>query len=156
MHLPLSAQTQQGVVKTKGRLVNGQHIKGTPLGGATVTVKGRNAVVSSNNGKFSLAIPGNNYYLQNVQKQGYVLTDPDVLSKQYVQSKNPLILVMETPDEQTEDKLEAMEKIQSTLQARLTRSRAEIRALKEQNKVTQEEYRKRLQELGAPEYCYII
>ena len=74
--------------------------------------------------------------------------DPDVLSKQYVQSKNPLVLVMETPDEQTEDKLEAMEKIQATLQARLTRSRAEIRSLKEQNKLTQEEYRKRLQELA--------
>ena len=91
----MSAQTQQGYVKTKGRLgSNGSVMKGSRLSGATVIVKGRNAVVSGSNGSFTLAIPGNNYYLQDVQKTGYVLTDPDVLSKQYVQSKNPLVLVM--------------------------------------------------------------
>lgn len=146
----VSAQTQNGVVKTKGRLANnGSVIHGVPLSGATVTVKGRNAVVSGNNGKFSLSIPGNNYYLQSVQKQGYVLTDPDVLSKQYVQSKNQLTLVMETPDDQLEDRLDVMNQIRNTLQNQLNKSRAEIKSLKEQNKLTQEEYRMKLQELAA-------
>ncbi len=146
----MSAQTQQGYVKTKGRLgSNGSVMKGSRLSGATVIVKGRNAVVSGSNGSFTLAIPGNNYYLQDVQKTGYVLTDPDVLSKQYVQSKNPLVLVMETPDEQLEDKLEAMAKIRTTLQNQLERSRAEMKSLKEQNRMTQEEYQRKLQELYA-------
>ena len=40
----LSAQTQQGYVKTKGRMVNGQHVPGQGLKGATVSIKGRTAV----------------------------------------------------------------------------------------------------------------
>ena len=142
------AQTQQGYVKTKGRLgSNGNVINGTRLSGAAITVRGRNAVISGSNGAFSLPIPGSSYYLQNVQKQGYVLTDPDVLSKQYSYSKNPLVIVMESPTQQFEDKLEAMDKIRTTLQNQLNRSRAEIKALKEQNKLTQEEYDRKLQEL---------
>ena len=75
-------QTQQGYVKTKGRLgSNGSLVKGTRLSGATVTVKGQNAVLSGSNGTFTLAIPSTNFYLQNVQKQGYVITDPDALSR---------------------------------------------------------------------------
>lgn len=144
------AQTQQGYVKTKGRLgSNGFVISGTRLSGATVIVKGGNAVVSGNNGLFSLAVPKSSFYLQSVQKQGYVLTDPDVLSKQYTYSKNPLVLVLETPDKQLEDRLEAMEKIRSTLQKQLVNSRMEIKTLKEQNKLTKEEYQNKLKELFA-------
>ena len=89
------SQSQQGYVKTKGRLgSNGAVVKGSRLSGAVITVKGGNAVVSSRNGTFSLSIPNNSYFLQSVQKQGYVLTDPDVLSKQYVQSKNVLTLAL--------------------------------------------------------------
>lgn len=144
-----SAQTQQGYVKTKGRLGNnGSVIAGTRLSGATVTVKGGNAVLSGNNGTFSLSLPNNNsFFLQNVQKQGYVLTDPDVLSKQYVYSKNPLVLVLETPDQQTDDRLAAERKIRKTLQRQLQEREDEIEALKEQNKLSEEEYRKQLQDI---------
>lgn len=144
------AQTQQGYVKTKGRLgSNGTIIQGTRLSGATVTVKGHNAVVSSNNGTFTLAIPGNSYYLQNVQKQGYVLTDPDVLSRQYAYSKNPLVLVLETPSQQTDDKLAAEKKIRRTLQRQLQEKEDEIESLKMQQKLSEEEYRKQMQGLYA-------
>ena len=114
------AQTQQGLVKTKGRLAaNGSVISGTRLSGVMVTVRGRNAVLSGSNGVFSLAIPGNSYYLQNVQKQGYVITDPDILSRQYAYSKNPLILVLETQEQQTDDKLLVERKIRRNLQRQL-------------------------------------
>lgn len=53
-----SAQTQQGVVKTKGRMVNGQLQPGTKLSGAVIAVRGRSAVLSQNNGKFSFATNG--------------------------------------------------------------------------------------------------
>lgn len=148
--LSSSAQTQQGYVKTKGRLgSNGTVIHGTPLGGATVTVKGRNAVVSGRNGKFSLAIPGNSYYLQNVQKQGYVLTDPDVLSKQYVQSKNVLTLVMEDKNQQTIERRAIERKISSNLYAQLQKRSDELEALKEQHMITEEKYRELLQKLNS-------
>ena len=144
------AQTQQGYVKTKGRLGNnGSVIAGQRLSGATVTVKGSNAVVSGSNGTFALSIPGNSYYLQNVQKQGYVLTDPDILSKQYACSKNPLVLVLETPGQQTDDKLAAEKKIRRTLQRQLQEKEDELESLKEQNKLSEEAYRQQLQELYA-------
>ena len=143
-----TAQTQQGYVKTKGRLEsNGTVIAGQRIAGATVTVKGGNAVVSGNKGTFSLVIPNNYFYLQNVQKQGYVLTDPDVLSKQYAYSKNPLVLVLEEPSQQADDKLVAERKIRRTLQRQLQEKEDEIESLKEQQKLSDEEYRKRLREL---------
>jgi len=145
-----SAQTQQGYVKTKGRLANnGTVIQGTRLSGAMVTVKGRNAVLSGSNGTFVLSIPSSSYYLQNVQKQGYVITDPDVLSRQYSYSKNPLVLVLETQEQQADDKLAAERKIRRTLQRQLQNKEDEIEALKEQKKLSEEEYRKQLQEIYA-------
>lgn len=144
----VSSQTQKGYVKTKGRLGNnGVLIAGTRLPGATVTVKGGNAVLSGNNGTFSLSVPNNNYFLQSVQKQGYVLTDPDVLSKQYAWSKNPLILVLETPSQQTDDKLSAEKKIRRTLQRQLQDKEDEIESLKAQQKLSEEEYRRQLQDI---------
>lgn len=144
----MCAQTQQGYVKTKGRLGgNGAVVKGSRLSGAVITVKGGNAVVSSRNGTFSLSIPNNSYFLQSVQKQGYVLTDPDVLSKQYSYSKNPLVLVLEPPSQQTDDRLAAERKIRRTLQRQLQEREDEIESLKEQKRLSEEEYRKQLQEL---------
>jgi len=146
--LQLNAQTQHGYVKTKGRLAsNGTVITGTRISGATVHVKGRSAVLSQSNGTFSFPIPAQSYYLQSVQKQGYVLTDPDVLSNQYAYSENPLVLVLETPSQQVEDKLAAEKKIRRTLQRQLQEKEDEIESLKAQQKLTDEEYRKKMQEI---------
>jgi len=142
------AQTQQGYVKTKGRLAsNGTVIQGTRLSGAIVTVKGRNAVLSGSNGTFMLSIPGSSFYLQNVQKQGYVITDPDVLSRQYAYSKNPLVLVLEMSDQQMDDRLAAQKKIRRTLERQLREKEDEIELLKEQHKLSDEDYRKQLKVL---------
>ena len=82
-----TAQTQQGYVKTKGRKgSDGTVIAGKRIAGATVQVKGRNAVISQANGVFSFPIPANKFYIQSVKKQGYVLNDPEMLIKQYVYS----------------------------------------------------------------------
>ena len=144
-----SAQMQQGYVKTKGRLAsNGTRIAGTRLSGAMVSVRGGNAVTSGSNGTFSLSLSNSSYYLQNVQKQGYVLTDPDVLSKQYAYSKNPLVLVLETPGQQTDDRLAAERKIRRKLEDLLRQKEDEIDAQREQNKLTEEQYRRLLQELN--------
>ncbi len=144
-----SAQTQYGVVKTKGRLgVNGSVIPGKNLSGAKIVVKGRNAVLSGASGSFSFPIPGQKYYLQSATKQGYVLVDMDVLSKQYAYSKdNPLCIVMETPDVQEADRRAAESKIMRSLRKTLRQREDEIEELREQNKITAEEYQKRLQEL---------
>lgn len=108
--------TQSGYVKTKGRMDSkGQLIPGTRLGGAAITLKGGRSTVSANDGNFTLTIPDKKYYLQSVQKQGYQITDPELLKKQYVCSANPLVITMETPSLQLKDQIETQRKIESTL-----------------------------------------
>ena len=142
------AQTQQGYVKTKGRLnSSGTIIPGKRLSGATIVLKGGSSVVSGANGSFSMKVPSNQYHLQNVKKNGYLLVDPEVLSKTYVYSTNPLIISMETPDEQSSGKLANERQIRRTLRRTIQQKEDEIEALKEQNKISEEEYRKSLQKI---------
>lgn len=142
------AQTQAGYVKTKGRMgSNGQVVAGSRLAGATVQVKGRNAVVSGANGAFALPIPAKKYYLQTVKKNGYMLIDPEVLQRVYSYSDNPLILVMESPEQQKDDKLAAEKKLRRSLQKQLQAKEDALEELKELNKVTQDEYHKALEAL---------
>jgi len=149
-----AAQTQQGYVKTKGRLAaNGSVIQGTRLSGAMVRVKGGNAVLSDNDGTFSLAIPSNSYYLQTVQKRGYIITDPDMLSRQYSYSKNPLILVLETQEQQMDDRLQVERKIRRNLQRQLQKREEEIETLKEENRITKQEYQEQLKKLYDEQEC---
>ncbi len=148
--LSISAQTQTGFVKTRGRLgSNGKLISGNRIEGATIQVKGRSAVKSDKNGNFSFPIPANKFFIQSVKKQGYILVDPEATTRQYTYSSNPLILVLETPSQQTEEKLANERKIRRTLQRQLQAREDEIEALKEQNKITQDEYQKKLQQLYA-------
>lgn len=52
--LSAQTQTQQGYVKTKGRMVDGKYVPGQGLKGATVSIKGRTTVlVNGNDGSFT-------------------------------------------------------------------------------------------------------
>ena len=144
----LSAQTQQGYVKTKGRMVNGQIVHGQGLKGATVSIKGRAAVVvNKEDGSFSFPIPEAQFRVDSVRKKGYQLVDMDVLSMTYRHSSNPIYLVMETPEQQLQDQLDAQREIRRTLQKQLQEKQDEIESLKEQQKISDEEYRQALQKL---------
>ena len=145
----LSAQNhQQGYVKTKGRMVNGKLVPGQGLKGATVSVHGRTTVlVNKDDGAFSFPVPEAQFRLDSVRKKGYRLVDMDVLGKIYKHSSNPFYLVMETPEQQLQDQLAAERKIRHTLTKQLNEREDEIEALKEQKKITDEEYRQALQKL---------
>lgn len=142
------AQTQQGYVKTKGRMVNGKHVKGTALTGAVVTIKGQNAVAVKNaDGSFTFPVTNRSFFIQSVTKNGYQLVDADAAPKGYAYSTNPLILLLETPSQQAEDRLTAERKIRRTLQRQLLQREDELEELKAQNKLSQEEFQYRLQQL---------
>lgn len=144
----IMAQTQSGYVKTKGRQdAQGKIIAGKRLPGATVQVKGRNAVVSNANGDFSLVIPSKQYYLQKVIKNGYSLIDPDALLKAYSYSANPLVIVMEQPERQRADKLAAEKKLRRSLQRQLEAKEDALEKLREENRITQEACDKALEAL---------
>ena len=144
------SQTQQGYVKTKGRMVNGKLIPGQGLKGAMVSVKGRTAVlVNTDDGAFSFPVAESQFRLDSVYKKGYQLVDLDVCPKTYKYSSNPLYIVMETPEQQLQDKLTAERKIRRNLQKQLQEKEDEIEALKEQQIISNEEYRQALQKLYA-------
>ena len=142
------AQTQQGYVKTKGRMVNGKLVPGQGLKGAMVSVQGRTAIlVNADDGAFSFPVAEPQFRLDSVRKKGYQLVDMDACPKTYKRSGNPLFIVMETPEQQLQDKLNAERKIRRNLQKQLQSKEDEIEALKEANKITLKEYQKSLQQL---------
>ena len=142
--------TQTGYAKTKGRMDSkGNLIPGTRIGGVAIQLTGGHSTVADANGNFTLTAPDKKFYLSDVQKQGYVLTDPEMLKKQYVCSGNPLVISMETKEKQADDQLAAERKLRRQLQKQLQQKEEEIDALKEENKITEEEYRQALQRLYA-------
>ena len=88
----LSAQTQQGYVKTKGRMVNGKLVPGQGLKGATVSIKGRTTVlVKTDDGAFSFPVTEQQFRVDSVKKKGYQLVDMDACPKTYNGRPTPSI-----------------------------------------------------------------
>lgn len=144
----LLAQTQSGIVKTRGRLSeNGLVIPGIPLTGVSVTIQGANTVITGKNGTFKVPLPNQDYYIQSIQKNGYRLVDQDFLRQSHSYSREPLFIVMETPSQMEEDLLAAEKRIRRTLRRQIQEKEDEIERLKEQNRITAEKYRSMYQEL---------
>lgn len=144
------AQTQQGYVKTKGRMVNGKLVPGQGLVGATVSIQGRTPVlVNAADGAFSFPVPTSQFRLDSVNKKGYQLVDVESCPKTYERSSNPLYIVMETPEQQLQDKLNAERKIRRNLQKQLQAKEDEIETLRQENKISLEAYQLSLQQLYA-------
>lgn len=152
MALLTIAQTQKGYVKTKGRLAaNGTVISGTRLAGTIIQVKGRNTVLSRTDGNFSFPMPGQQFQLQSVQKDDYVLIDPDVLSHPYSYSKSPLVLVMEDKKQQAAERRAIERRVKNNMYAQLEKREREIEALKEQNRISEQKYEELMQQLNDDE-----
>ena len=147
--LPCSAQNnQKGCAKTKGRLeANGKIIKGIPLENVLVKVKDRTALLTDHQGNFSFPVPTSSFYLEQVSKKGYVLMDPDVVAKQYDYSGNSLVLVLETEEQQLDERLVTERLLRRTLTNQLRQREDEIDSLKRLCKITDEEYRQKIQKL---------
>jgi len=106
-------------------------------------------VGSGADGTFTLAVPGKSFMLTRVQKNGYELADRDLLGKTYSTSSEPFIVVMDTPDALLAQRLSSERKLRRTLQQQLQAREDEIEALREQQRITEDEYHKKLQELYA-------
>lgn len=144
------AQTQKGYVKTKGRMdANGNIIAGKRLSGVTIQPSERQAVVSRSDGTFSFPVPHSLFSIQGVYKEGFVIADPDILSRQYSYSTNPFVLVLEVPEEQLEDMLLAQRRIRRTLARQLQEKEDELDSLRALQRITEEDYRQAVQALYA-------
>lgn len=145
--LPLTAQTQKGYVKTKGRLgADGRLIAGTPLQGATIMLGTGNATHSSAQGTFSIKTRDGRFTLSKVMKDGYELVDAEVL-RGYRCSSNVLVISMESRLQQRTDRSQAARQVRDQLNRRIERQRAEIERLREENRLTEEKYEEALNRL---------
>lgn len=141
---------QYGCVKTRGRMVNGQHITGKGLPGTVVDIQGRSNIgVKNSNGAFSFPIVGKQFYVKSVTKKDYVLLDADAVAKTYTHTEDTIFFVMETPEQILQDRIEAERKLRKTLNAKIQARDAEIERLRLENKISQQEYQAALQKLYA-------
>lgn len=139
------AQTQQGYVKTRGKLAaDGKSvIEGKRLNNAVVTIENRTPVKSGNNGTFSFVLPaGTNYYrVQSVELKGFVLADPDALQQQHEYSKNlPLILVLEDKAQREVDLEAARRSVRNTMKREIRKKQDEIDSLLEAKVISDAEH----------------
>lgn len=138
----INAQTQQGIVKTRGRMVDGQLVPGTRLSGATVTLNFGNPLVSSNQGTFSFVVPATkSFSLVNATKQGYTLADPEYTRRLFsYSSKSPFYVVLEDENQRQADIKEATDKVRKTLKRELRKREDDLDELIEKNAITQSKY----------------
>lgn len=143
------AQTQQGVVKTRGRMVDGQLVPGQHLTGATITLNIGNPLISGDNGAFSFNVPsGKNYSLVTAKKQGYTLADPEYTRRSFTYSaQNPFYVVLEDEAQRQADINAARRNIQNTMTAQLRLKEKELEDLKQQKVINEKEYERRIAEL---------
>lgn len=144
-----NAQTQQGIVKTRGRLVDGQIVAGERLAGVTITLNYGDTIVSDNQGRFYFEVPkAKSFSLVSATKPGYTLVDSEYTKRIFSYSEdNPFIVVLEDENQRQSDISATIRKMRRTLTAQLQERKGEIEELKAQNKLTETEYQKCLQEL---------
>jgi tetratricopeptide (TPR) repeat protein len=147
--LGLSAQTQQGFVKTLGR----PNQQGRALSGVSVRVKGgHNAVLSGQDGTFAMPMPdkklGDAYALQQVQKQGYELKDKGTVGRSYAYSdKVPLTLVMVSSAQLSDDKQRIGNKAYEVAEREYKKRLAVLEQQRDSKAITIEQYRQQLSDL---------
>ena len=143
-----SSQIQQGLVKTPGRInTDGEYVPGKGISNVLVKVKGANEVNSGNTGCFSLKLLKTKFYLENVIKNGYVLVDNDLLSKEYSISPDTFKIVLATPQEQLDAEVANYRRIRRNLTRQLQKREDEIEELYASNKILKAERDSALQQL---------
>ena len=141
-------QIQNARVKTRGRMIDGKYVPGKGLPGTVVSIKDITDIgVRNSDGTFSFPVDNNNYFVETVTKNEYVLIDSDAAPKMYNYSDDTLYFVMSMPEQMFEDLLEAKDKIRKTLECEWKNAMAEIKRLKEENRISQEEYLEKLEQL---------
>ena len=103
--LPTFVQAQQkqqhAIVKTRGRqLDDGSIASGRRISEVVVDVKGTGKILSDDKGELSFGVSvTSGYYLTNVTKEGYMLSDLDVISKQHQYQAQPVDILLESVEE---------------------------------------------------------
>ena len=139
------AQTQQGYVKTRGKLAaDGKTVvAGERLSNAIVTIENLSPVKSGANGAFSFALPAgtNHYRLQGAELKGYTLADPDAIRQTHTYSKDlPLIVVLEDMKQREADLEAARKSVRNVMKREIRKKQDELDSLRDVHAITQAKY----------------
>lgn len=156
----LSAQIQEGYVKTLGR----PNQKGHALSGVSIRVQGdHNPVLSREDGTFKMfnagVKRGHAYSLQEVSKKEYELNAPDIIGRLLAFSeKVKLTIVMVSSAQLQADKQRIEDNAFRTAEKNYKAKLAALEREKENNAIEADDYRKRLEELqdGFENYQLLI
>ena len=142
----VSAQTQQGFVKTIGR--PGQ--PGIVLPGVIIQAQGMvNPVISDTTGSFSISIPGKKdgdpIVLLSIRKKGYELKDKDLKGRSLVcSSRVPLYILMVDQQQLEADRKRIEENAYRVAEENYQKKLEELERQKEESAITMEKYRQEL------------
>ena len=145
----LWSQIQSGYVKSLGR----PERVGEPLAGVSVRASGgHNSALSDSSGCFFLTLAGkqngDSYSIQQVFKSGYELNDYEVIGRPLAFSdKVPLNIVMVSSAQLQEDKQRIISNAYKIAEENYKDRAAELEKQNNENIISAESYRKRLQEL---------
>lgn len=156
----LNAQTQEGYVKTLGR----PNQKGMPLSGVSVRVAGEhNPVLSKNDGTFVMLNVGTKtgkaYFLQEVQKKGYELNEPDIIGRPIAYSdKVKLTIVMVSSSQLQADKQRIENNAYFVAEKNYKTRLAALEKEKNDNAISADDYHRCIKELqdGFEKYQLLI
>ena len=138
-------QTQQGYVKTRGKLAaDGKTVvQGERLSNVIVTIENLSPVKSGTNGTFSFALPAgtNRYRLQGAELKGYTLADPDAIRQTHTYSKDlPLIVVLEDMKQREADLEAARKSVRNVMKREIRKKQDELDSLRDAHAITQAKY----------------
>ena len=138
-------QTQQGYVKTRGKLAaDGKTVvQGERLSNVIVTIENLSPVKSDTNGTFSFALPAgtNRYRLQGAELKGYTLADPDAIRQTHTYSKDlPLIVVLEDMKQREADLEAARKSVRNVMKREIRKKQDELDSLRDAHAITQAKY----------------
>ena len=151
----LLAQNQQAIVKTRGKLDDkGNVIPGRGLSGAFVKIIDGNTHESKAGGLLSFPVPGGKYsiekvtYVDNTSQEQYQLLDMDELGRFFKYYPTPKDILVATPYEINEDRLDEEMRAREVLMANYRKRQAEIKQLQAANQISREEAQRLRQQLA--------
>ena len=157
MSLPMSAQTQQGFVKSIGR----PNKPGVALGNVTIRTRGMvNAVVSSSTGEFRIHAPnkkdGDAITLLSIHKKGFELKDRGLIGRSLVfSSRVPIEITMIDSRQLAIDKKRIEDNAYKKAEQNFQKKIQEIEEQKRKNEITIEKYQLELKSLQQKYEKYI-
>lgn len=143
------SQNQVVIVKTRGVMAdNGTIVSGHMLHESIVTTHDNSKYESNDNGVALIPVYDNGFMLKSVVKEGYQLTDDDILHHRHnYSSKNPFYITMETYGQRLASKLAVERKIRPILMQQLMQQERAIEQMRNQQDVIEENYKLKLEEL---------